>query len=248
MTQDEALDLRILVVDDEEFARNGLLRLLRMIQGPHRFDVREADSGAEALELLRDVGADCILLDYGMPGGSGLDWMPRLLEAVPHAAVIIVTGEGDETVAARSIKDGATDYLAKGSISPWVLKRTILNAVEKIKMQLELEAQRLKLLDAERHRVMVESLGAACHRLGQPATVITTSLQILKREIHGEEEQRMLGECMQAAESLSSILQQLQRVCVYRTEPYLTPEEGEPDTLRTRILTLSDGDPAAGPS
>jgi len=83
------------------------------------------------------------------------------------------------------------------------------------------EVQHEKLLAAERHRVMIESLGAACHHLGQPATVISAYLQMMKRKERDPELQDMISKCILAANSMADILKQLMHVSQYRTEPYL---------------------------
>lgn len=77
--------------------------------------------------------------------------------------------------------------------------------------------------DAERHRVMLESLGAACHHLGQPATVLLANLGIMKRHSTKTDEkiQELVGSCLEAAESLSTTLHKLNATNEYRTTPYL---------------------------
>lgn len=89
-----------------------------------------------------------------------------------------------------------------------------------------IEAQTDALLDAERQRVMIQSLGAACHHLGQPATVLSSYLQLLQRTELSPDGQAMIAECRVAADSVASILDRLQRLTVYRTEPYLERSSG----------------------
>lgn len=76
---------------------------------------------------------------------------------------------------------------------------------------------------AERQRVMVESLGAACHHLGQPATVLLASLELLARI--GPSDKDMSGELLKssidAAESLRTMLHNLNDITEYRTTPYI---------------------------
>jgi putative two-component system response regulator len=90
-----------------------------------------------------------------------------------------------------------------------------------------IETQTDALLDAERQRVMIQSLGAACHHLGQPATVINTYLQIVLRMELPAAAHEMLAECRTATEAVAAILERLQNLTVYRTEPYASREAGE---------------------
>ncbi|MEI6972353.1 MAG: hypothetical protein WCL44_12660 [bacterium] len=84
-----------------------------------------------------------------------------------------------------------------------------------------IEKQTEALLEAERQRVMIQSLGAACHHIGQPATVINSYLQLLQGVELPQKEKAMLAECRIAAESVASVLDRLQCLTVYRTESYV---------------------------
>lgn len=155
----EASGTNLLVVDDEENARRALRRLLTIVQDRGTFNVFEASAGQEALTLMQDVPMQCVLLDIQMPGGAGTEWLPRMLESQPNAAVIIVTGAHNEEQAVDAMKRGALDYLVKGSISPWSLQRAIINGLETVRMRSALDKQREQLLIAERHPSFI---GAAC--------------------------------------------------------------------------------------
>lgn len=94
--------------------------------------------------------------------------------------------------------------------------------------------------EAERHRVMLESLGAACHHLGQPATVLLANLGIMQRKMDtvGDE---MVGELVkssiEAAETLGDILHKLNAVNEYKTTRYLDRPDGV-DSDENRILDI----------
>jgi len=92
--------------------------------------------------------------------------------------------------------------------------------------------------EAERRRVMLESLGAACHHLGQPATVLLANLGIMNRKISDKHEEirPMITSSLEAAVSLSEILHKLNATNEYKTTSYLErrDEEGE----SSRILDI----------
>jgi FixJ family two-component response regulator len=175
----------ILLVDDDATFRRSQKRLL---SAPSRsdpsvsFDISEADCGESAMGRLSQGPVDCVLLDYSMPGGDGNRWLLRFLEQIPNLAIIVVTGSGNEQVAAESMRQGAMDYLVKGTIDRSSLERAILNSVTKIEMRKLIETQRKELMEAEKYRVMIASLGAARHHLGQPACVITIYLDLMKKK------------------------------------------------------------------
>lgn len=94
--------------------------------------------------------------------------------------------------------------------------------------------------EAERQRIMLESIGSACHHLGQPATVLLTSLGIMqKRESKIDEEMRLLlHQGLDSAEKLRSILHRLNRINEYRTIRYLDDPTAETPSNGDRIIEL----------
>ena len=84
----EPQSARILIVDDEAAVRLTLDMLLRR----RGYVVTVAGSGAEALTLIEHQPFDLLLLDYKMPGLSGLDVALRAHELLPKAAVLFLTG------------------------------------------------------------------------------------------------------------------------------------------------------------
>lgn len=220
--------MTILIVDDDANFRNGLKRQFWIMKSCFPSELSEAGRGDEAFNMLQAQDFDCMLLDYRMPGGNGIEWMKKFFSIKPHLPVIVVTGEGDEDVAVSSMKNGAADYLVKGAITNESIRRAISNATEKERMRRVIDAQRNELIEAERQRVMIESLGAACHHLGQPATVIHAYLEILKRTIQTSPESlMMIDECLKAATSIADVLDRLKAVSEYRRVPYIPARKGE---------------------
>lgn len=86
----------------------------------------------------------------------------------------------------------------------------------------------------ERHRAMMASLGAACHHLGQPATVLTANLNLMARAAPAGNDDfaHALSEARKAAEELGDLLRKLQELDVFRETPYLQ-NAGEASAGRT---------------
>ena len=94
--------------------------------------------------------------------------------------------------------------------------------------------------EAERHRVMRESLGAACHHLGQPATVLLANLGIMQRKLDGSGDEmvaELVKSSIEAAETLGEILHKLNTVNEYKTTRYLDRPDGV-DSDENRILEI----------
>src|SRR5262245_15212221 len=101
-------DFAVLVVDDEEEARR---RLTRALAGEFRADT--AGTGAETLHRLAEASYDLVLLDHLMPGMSGLEVLRRIKQEHPQTPVIMVTAQGDLSLAIECMKSGAEDFVVK---------------------------------------------------------------------------------------------------------------------------------------
>jgi methyl-accepting chemotaxis protein len=84
-----------------------------------------------------------------------------------------------------------------------------------------IRAQSQELVDAERQRVMIESLAAACHHIAQPATALKTSLELIKRTAPPDSRDRV-ETCLEAMREIAETLEKLRQVSTYRTVPYRT--------------------------
>ena len=101
--------LNILIVDDEQPARDRLRRLVEALPG---FEVTgEAASAAEALERIRQLDPDVLLLDISMPGMDGMSLARALQQGDSSPAVVFCTAYQDQALNAFEVE--AVDYLVK---------------------------------------------------------------------------------------------------------------------------------------
>ncbi len=99
---------RILVVDDEE----RMIRFIRMNLEHDGFQVAEAFSGKQAIQRIRDVTPDLILLDVMMPDLDGFEALETIRE-FSNVPVIMLTAKGEEDDRVRGLEKGADDYIIK---------------------------------------------------------------------------------------------------------------------------------------
>ena len=102
---------RVLVVDDHELVRAGVVMLLGAM--PDVQVVGQASNAAALLELIKTVTADLVLLDIAMPGMNGLELLPDLLRTLPQARVIILSMHKDKQYVRKALSLGAQGYLLK---------------------------------------------------------------------------------------------------------------------------------------
>jgi two-component system sensor histidine kinase/response regulator len=214
--------MTILIIDDSPADVEIVRRLLQQIDSWEIHFLTSYDSKEGRAKAIKGK-ADLILLDYMLGSENGVEVLKAIEAEGCFLPVIMLTGHGSEEIAVEAMKAGVSDYLVKGRITSETLRLAISNALQKFKMQREIEEQRKALLDAERQRVMMESVGAACHHFAQPLTTMLSYLQILaKGEGIGESPKNLMFEqCLKAAENMREILNRFQEVREYRTLPYL---------------------------
>jgi signal transduction histidine kinase len=100
---------------------------------------------SEGLEELLKNEIDVILLDLNLPDCTGLNTISIIREKVENIPIIILTGRDDEDLAIQSLKLGMQDYLIKGKIDPVLLERSILYAIERQQVKLELKLSKKKI-------------------------------------------------------------------------------------------------------
>jgi len=111
-TQAAAARIRILIAEDHQVVRQGLVALLNMVDGLRI--VAEAASGQQAVELFRQHRPDVTLMDLRMPGMGGVETIAAIRRDFPDARIIVLTTfDGDEDIF-RAIQAGARGYLLKG--------------------------------------------------------------------------------------------------------------------------------------
>ena len=107
---------RVLIADDHPVVREGVRRIL---QGAAEVEVvGEAARGDEALEAVRKLKPDVLILDIGMPGPSYLEVLAALPAACAGTRALILSAQPEEEYAVRALKGGATGYLTKGYAPP----------------------------------------------------------------------------------------------------------------------------------
>ena len=99
----------ILTIDDEENIRNGLADNFEL----EGYDVKQAASGEEGLELIAQGGIDLVITDLRMDGISGREVVKRVTTEHPGIPIIVLTGHGSIDDATAALKAGAFDFLTK---------------------------------------------------------------------------------------------------------------------------------------
>ncbi len=122
--------INILVIDDSPDDR----ALYRHTLQNKNYQILETSDGKEGLKELETKNPDCVLLDYSMPGETGVEVLREIRVKHPFTPVVMLTGHGDIMVAVEAMKAGAQDYLPKDDIVDGELSKLILHAIEKMEL------------------------------------------------------------------------------------------------------------------
>jgi putative two-component system response regulator len=122
----------ILIVDDDEFVRDGITRLLDR----SGYKTATAGDAPSAREVLRTATFDLVLCDIDMPGPSGLELLEQIAAELPDTATVMVTGTDDTDVARRALSLGAYGYVVK-PFRPNELLINVMNALKHLDLEKE---------------------------------------------------------------------------------------------------------------
>jgi two-component system invasion response regulator UvrY len=104
--------INTMLVDDHDLVRSGIRRLLDDFP-----DIRitaEAQSGEQAIRLVRRQAPDVVLMDLSMPGIGGLEATRKITRSLPEIKIIVVSIHDDDPFPARLLEAGASGYITKG--------------------------------------------------------------------------------------------------------------------------------------
>lgn len=118
--------LQVLVIDDEPRIRNSLTVCLE----GEGCEVTEASNCEDALSEIRGYSYDLVFLDLRLPGTSGMDFLPELLDEQPHLEVLVITAHSSIDSAVEAMRRGATDYLPK-PFTPAQVRQAAEKAIER---------------------------------------------------------------------------------------------------------------------
>ncbi len=151
---------KILFIEDNP----GDFDLVRVLIEPFSaYQLLGAEHVEKGLQVLERDDVSVILLDLSLPDSYGIDTLHRVQEKFPSLPIIVLTGNHDRSQGALAVAVGAQDYLVKGEFDSQLLMRTILFAIERKKLSVQLsasEAQLRLVMDAVREIIFqTDALG-----------------------------------------------------------------------------------------
>ena len=209
----------VLVVDDAEDNRIVISR--RLVK--RGYEVREACDGTEALRMIEDELPALVLLDYMMPGLSGIDVLSKLREKYSQSdlPVIMVTARAEEDMVLASLDAGANDFVPKPIAFKVLLARIAVQmqlrstAVRLSKMNEELEetvVERTKALQEETERARLASraksefLASMSHEIRTPMNGVIGMAEVLANTELNDHQKELASIIVNSGNALMSVI------------------------------------------
>ncbi|TWT36999.1 Phytochrome-like protein cph1 [Posidoniimonas corsicana] len=194
--------LILLIIDDSLGDARFLLSLLTQALGDS-FDALHVESAADARHEMTQGRFDCVFLDYLLEGDSGLEVIRAIRAAGDDTPIIAVSGNGSEEVAVEALSLGAQDYMVKAGLTPAGVKRSLTNAIEKV---------RFKRLLAEQRRDLEDFAHVAAHDLREPLAGVILFVEWLQDRFADQADDQARGvftRVLDGADNMSRLLDAL---------------------------------------
>ncbi len=179
--------LKILVVDDEPFIRSGIQRILQnfrvdypFMDEPFEFDILEAATGEEGIEIINAQKPDIVLLDNKLPGIQGVEVLSYVKAQKLDMVVVMITSYASLDLAVRATSDGAHDFIPK-PFTPQELK----SAIESITKQVFLRRM-TRELQVTGKQIRFQFLSVLSHELKAPLNAIEGYLRMMQEKQLGD--------------------------------------------------------------
>jgi len=178
-------------VDDAELIKRKLEKSANI-----RFQVsiaRKLDDGLKQAEMNE---FDLIVSDLGLPDSHGLDTVTKILLAIPHVPLVVLSGFDDEDTGIRAVQSGAQDYLVKGRLDDAQLERSIYYSIERARLQYELEqnSQEISKLHGNLLKILENSVDATVV-VGENGGILFTNPAV--ESLFGQKPKEMLNQTFQ---------------------------------------------------
>lgn len=221
-----SVNARILVVDDDEVYLHLCKRYLRSDPNADHFVV-SATCIQGALLAAANNSFDCVIIDYFLPDGNGIDAILQLAESLKDdmPCTIVLTGQASEGVAIKAVRSGASDFLTKGNLTRTALCRAVSNAIEKSRLR-KLHLSRVKDLEIanslllKRNEEIQRFYHTVSHEVKTPLTAIQEFVSIVHDGLAGEvgdQQKTILNYALQSCDQIKSQFNELLELSRFET-------------------------------
>lgn len=222
---------RILVIEDHE-ADFLLLKAMLGETENRKFELVNAPTLEKGLDYLENDFFELIVLDLTLSDSEGFSTFQTVFNNSHNIPIIVLSGVEDSKLAIKTVQNGAQDYLLKGKIDRFSLRRSVDYAIERHLLLGELKRANARILKQqetiikeERIKALLELAGATAHELNQPLTVLLGNIELLGINKNSPEKlDRYLAKIEGAGERIAKTISKIQNLKYDDTVPYIGKE------------------------
>ncbi|MBM4160822.1 MAG: response regulator [Ignavibacteria bacterium] len=211
--------ITVLLVDDDIGFAKIVQHQLQQFQN-RVFKIIWKESVEEALEELKQNPAiDLILTDYVFPGSNGLEFCLQLNQLNSEIPIVFVTATRDFKLAIEAMKLGVEDFLIKEDLAESLLPRTIINVLDRARIQKQIKAVEKRMLIAEKRAEAIRELVVTvCHEFNNPLAAIKISADLIRRHDLSEEDRKLLKEFEDSFQRIETEVKRLRDISFDRID------------------------------
>lgn len=179
--------LHVLVVDDEPGIRSGVERILRnhtvgypFMDEDFDFNLIEAGTGEDAIEILNNQKVDVVLLDNKLPGMDGIEVLEYINKQQYDLAVMMITSYASLDLAIKATKSGAYNFMPK-PFTPQELRSNLENVAKHLFLK-----RMTRKMQAEGKQIRFQFLSVLSHELKSPLNAIEGYLKMMQEKQMGD--------------------------------------------------------------
>ncbi len=205
--------IKILVVDDEPGIRSGISRVLRnytvgypFLEDDFNFELIEAGTAEDGLDIINKGGIDLVLLDNKLPGMQGMELLDYIHKQSLDIAVTMITSYASLDLAVDATNKGAFNFVPK-PFTPSELKLAVESATKHLYLK-----RMTKRMSTQGKQLRFKFLSVLSHELKSPLNAVEGYLQLMQQKMLGndiEKYEEMLSRSLDRVSGMRSLIMDL---------------------------------------
>jgi len=173
------------------------------------YTLTRAATFKEAVAVLGEQQFDIVLTDLALPDSRGIHTVEKIIEQFPHIPIVVMTGLNDQDTGLEAIHAGAQDYLVKGTVDTWLLKKSITFAIQRKSLEREKQMLEEELKQAQKMEAIGQLVSGIAHDFNNMLTGIMGYVELALLNAEEGELSDFLGQARNACREMAALVKNL---------------------------------------